>query len=169
MELQQHIKNTIDNARRYLNATMQDVTHEQFNWQPAGLTNPMSCTYFHIASAEDFFLNRVIKGGALAFMSDDWAQKTGVTQIPGPRGGWDQFRQKSFEIGPIREYALHVQGMVDAYVNVLTPEELAREVVSMGKAATVASIFNSMTVHSAFHTGEIAFIKGLLGVKGIPF
>ena len=169
MDLQTHIQNTITNTRRYLSATMQDVTQEQFNWLPPGLTNPISCTYFHIASAEDFFVNRVIKGGAVAFMSDGWAQKTGVDQIPGPRGGWDQFRAKQFELAPIHEYVLHVQSLVDAYVATLTPEELAREVVAMGKPSTVASIFNSMTVHTAFHTGEIALMKGLQGAKGIPF
>jgi uncharacterized damage-inducible protein DinB len=169
MDIRKHIKNNIDSSRRYLFGAMQDVTHEQFNWLPSDNSNPISSIYFHIASAEDFYLHRVIGGGALAFMTDGWSAKTGVGQIPGPRGGWDQFRAKQFDIAPIREYALMINAKVDVFVETVTNEELDREVSFLGGMVPVSFILNSVAVHMAFHTGEISLIKGLQGAKGIPF
>jgi len=51
---------------------------------------------------------------------------------------------------------------------VLTPEELDRTVDFAGGPRTVADMLLLSAPQSLSHTGEIAALKGIQGVKGLP-
>jgi uncharacterized damage-inducible protein DinB len=69
----------------------------------------------------------------------------------------------------ISDYAQAVQTRTEAYLAGLTATELGREVSYMSKPQPVAMVLGALPVHTAFHTGEIAVLKGAQGAKGLPF
>jgi uncharacterized damage-inducible protein DinB len=168
MDVAQPYRLTLASGRGYLNMALEGLTDEQFNWLPPNDLNPISALLFHIGSAEDFYIARAIGGGKLRFMTEGWAERTGVTEIPGPRGGWSQFRERRFEREKIQAYLAAVHATTDAYLDQLTEVELNREVTFLGAPGPVARVLGAVLVHPVFHTGEISLIKGLQGVKGIP-
>jgi len=59
----------------------------------------------------------------------------------------------------------------DAYISSLTDEEMNREIeTSFLGRQTVGQFLNGLTLHHmGLHTGEIATMKGVQGLKGLPF
>ena len=61
---------------------------------------------------------------------------------------------------------------MDEYVGSLGDEDLATPVdlTEAGWAQqTIGLLLNTLVIHTAAHTGEIAVTKGLQGLKGYPF
>jgi hypothetical protein len=70
-----------------------------------------------------------------------------------------------------REYAKAVYGATDAYIARLSDSGLARKVQTgfIGEQSAAFVISNILGWHIAEHTGEIAALKGVQGLKGLPF
>ena len=68
------------------------------------------------------------------------------------------------------EYALAVFAATDDYLASLTDEDLLVEKEFGGAGPqTVAWALNTILLNTYSHTGEIACLKGLRGMKGYPF
>jgi hypothetical protein len=70
-----------------------------------------------------------------------------------------------------REYAKAVYAATDAYVASLGPADLERKVdTGFVGEQTVGYVLGNICVgHVAEHNGEIAALKGVQGLKGLPF
>jgi hypothetical protein len=51
----------------------------------------------------------------------------------------------------------------------LTDDELDRQVSFFGSESSVADVLVRFVAHTAGHTGEIAAVKGMQGLQGLPF
>ena len=67
------------------------------------------------------------------------------------------------------DYAAAVGAATDNYIATLTTKELDRLVPIMGQEWPVADVLALLVVHASGHLGEIAALKGIQGVKGLPF
>ena len=72
-------------------------------------------------------------------------------------------------MAPALEYQQAVRAATDAYLETLIAEELDREVRFFGSMQPVANVLTTLVAHTMGHAGDIAAIKGLQGVKGLPF
>jgi uncharacterized damage-inducible protein DinB len=145
------------------------TTDEQFNWQPPGTANTIRASFIHMTHAEDFFFQHVLQGKPRLWESEDWAGKFGIS-IPPVRGrGWEEVTAQALAVAPAIEYQQAVRAATDAYLEVLTPEEFDREVRFFGAMQPVALVLATFVAHTMGHAGDIAAIKGLQGVKGLPF
>ena len=55
------------------------------------------------------------------------------------------------------------------YLETVTSEDLDLIVAIFGGSQLVADVLGLMCKHQLFHAGEIAALKGMYGVKGLPF
>ena len=75
------------------------------------------------------------------------------------------------DLPSFREYAKAVYAATDAYVAGLPDAALARKIDTgfIGEQTVAFILSNIVAWHVAEHGGEIAALKGVQGLKGLPF
>ena len=164
------LREQIQQAHGFLDATIEGVTSEQAYWTPPGTANPLAATYVHAIASEDLAINMVLKGGAPLYATE-WAEKTGISEIQ-PLTTVEWAHRVRIDLPTTRSYAQAVQAATDAYLATLTDEDLARvlDLTSFGLGQmTIGTLLNRMVLgHIDNMTGEISVLKGLQGAKGYP-
>jgi hypothetical protein len=156
-------------VRHQTDASMKDTTVEQFNWTPPGTASPISAIFIHLLNSEDFFIQTIIQGKPKLWEEGGWGEKTCVKNTPDYGGNWDEFKHITLALEPILAYQRAAYAATDSYLDKLTPDELERKVKFAGGEHTVASMVIHTACHTLSHAGEIAVLKGIQGVKGLPF
>jgi uncharacterized damage-inducible protein DinB len=169
MNAKPYIQQQIANARGYVDAVVKGITDEQFTWSPPGTLSPIGAIFLHMLAAEDYFIHALIQGKPTCWIEQDWGQKTGVQNPPEQGCSWDEFKTIKVSLPPVLAYQQVVRGATDDFLADLTEEELQRQVNFAGHDIPVAEVFMTMVVHIASHAGEMAAIKGMQGLKGLPF
>lgn len=169
MDAKEYIQRQLATARRVCDAAVNDLTDEQLNWTPPGTSNPIGTILIHILAAEDRFIQAVLQGKPLVWQTEAWAEQIGLKSLPGYGQGWDESKQTSLTLASLLDYRASVRAATDTYMARLTPVELEREVELIGSQRPVADALAIMVVHIASHGGEIAALKGVQGLKGLPF
>ncbi len=169
MDAPEYIRRQFIPLRRLASAALQNTTDEQFNWQPPGEANAIKTSLIHLLAAEDMAVQNVIQGKPMIWETGSWSEKVGLPYPPGRGRGWDEIRATDLRFAPVMEYAQAVWAATDAYLAALTSDELTREVSFMGGQRPVADVLATDVVHVMGHAGDIAAIKGIQGIKGLPF
>jgi hypothetical protein len=164
VDFKDYIQRQIAGGRRILDAAIKDTPAHMVNHKVGEHTNTIAAVYAHAIGAEDYFINTVINGGQRLWESNGWAEKLGITQRPG--SDWSiQFP----DLAGFQEYAKTVHAATDACIAALKMEDLDSTVTAFGQERQLFSIFMTITTHASGHGGEIATLKGVQGVKGMPF
>ena len=163
METIEFIRQLIAAARRQTDEFMKDMTVEKFNWTPPGAANPISATFIHVLNSEDAFVQTLIQGKAKLWDEGGWSEKTGVKDVPGYSGHWEDFKHLTVALDPMLAYQQVVRAATDAYLNTLTQSELDRVVVSARGERSVATMIIHIASHGLTHAGEIGALKGVQG------
>ncbi len=164
------LREQIQQAHNFLEATVDGVTSEQMHWTPPGTANPLAATYVHAIASEDLAINMVLKGGTPLYttMADD---EIGVNEIQ-PLTTTEWARRVRVNLPAFRQYAATVHGATDAYLATLTDEDLTHvlDLTRFGLGQmTVGTLLNRMVLgHIDNMCGEISCLKGLQGAKGYP-
>ena len=82
-------------------------------------------------------------------------------------------RDVEIDLPAFREYAQAVYAATDEYVSNLSEDDLDRQLdfnsFGLGTQSLNWALFVFVTSHVAEHMGEIAVVKGIQGLKGLPF
>ena len=165
------LREQLQQAHGWLEATMADVTPTLAHDTPPGKPNPIGAQYGHVLTAEDMFVNAVIGGGA-PLMASTFAGKTGMSESMPLNPGWDEWaRRVQIDLPAIREYAQAVYAATDAKLIGMVDEDLSREVIlSFGGEwpTTAGQLLNNLLLNAYSHAGEISCLKGMHGQRGYP-
>jgi len=138
---------------------------------PGATISSIGSIYAHLLFAEDSIVHGMLQGKAPVYRAQNWASRTDV-QMPEP-GGFtpDWARTVRMKLPVFREYATVVYAATDAYLAGLSDSGLDRKVQTgfVGEQTVGYVISNILGWHAAQHTGEIAALKGVQGLKGLPF
>jgi hypothetical protein len=155
-------------ARRLLVTVMQDADVELI-WRPApGVANPIGAVYAHAIGVEDLYIQRILQGKPTLWESQAWAERLG---LPVPPNDWNGVIEARPAAEALLPYRVAVYEASDAYVTSLTPERLSDSIEFPGSHWTMlrGQLLGTVITHTAGHAGEIAALKGVFGVKGLPF
>ena len=169
MNATQFIRQQVAEAEGLSDATMAGVTDEQFNWLPPGTMNPIKSTLLHTVGGEDLFFQLIIQGRPPLWATGGWAGRIGLAQTPGGGQGWEEARNTVLALAPVLAYAAAVRDATHEYLARLTEDELDRRVDFFGRESSVADVLAGFVSHTACHAGEIAAVKGMQGLQGLPF
>jgi hypothetical protein len=169
MDAKTYIQQQIANAHHQIDAVMQGMTEEQLNWLPPGTINPISAILVHVLGGEDFFVQSIMQCKSQCWETQKWSEKVGIQTPPGPGHGWEDCKNTRLSVAPIMEYGQCLREATDTYLANLTEAELDRQVNFAGRMMPVAEVLMILVTHIACHAGEIAAIKGMQGIKGLPF
>jgi uncharacterized damage-inducible protein DinB len=168
MEILDYMHRQMASMHSTVDATMKDVTVEQFNWAPPGTMNTISATFIHLTSVEDNFVQGILQGKPRIWDSGGWSEKTGVKKTPSIGENWDEFKHLHLTPAAFLEYQKAVWAATEAYMAGLTAKDLDRKVKLGTRELTVAELLMMAANQSLSHTGEIAALKGVQGAKGLP-
>jgi hypothetical protein len=170
VELSQY---ALGNAFGILNQVVSDLTQEQADWAPPGIANPVGATYWHTLSSTDDIVHSWLRGDAPLRQKDGWQEKVLTTSVPEPAEGGDYLAYMQairVDLASLHAYAEAVAEAVQAWLVSQTPEELERKLETPVGELSVAQVLETFVIwHINAHCGEIAALKGCLGVKGYPF
>ena len=168
MDTKTLIQGQVATIQRQLDGVMDGLTDEQFNHEPTGALNTIRAAFMHIIYAQDGYVQQMIGGKPRLWDSSGWSSKLGVAHAPG-RGNWEDIKNKFVPLSPVLAYQAEVRASITAYLQTLTDTELERSVTSPAGERPVAEVLGLLVTHTAGHTGEIATLKGIQGLKGLPF
>ncbi len=168
MNIIEYIQREMAGVRRAVDRTMKDMSPKLFNWAPPGTANTISATFIHLMNVEDNFIQKIIQDKPSVWESGAWSEKTGVQKPPSIGEDWSEFKNRLIPIQPLLDYKLAVWAATDIYLATLTTKELDRKVKFAGGERTVAEMLILSASQSHSHAGEIAALKGIQGVKGLP-
>jgi hypothetical protein len=77
--------------------------------------------------------------------------------------------ERSWRRAPVLAYAEAVCEATNGYLARLTDDELDRRVSFFGRESSVGDVLARFVAHTASHAGEIAAVKGMQGLQGLPF
>jgi uncharacterized damage-inducible protein DinB len=169
MDIRTNIQQQIANVHRQIDVVVQGITDEQFNWPPPGTISPVSTILLHLLAGEDYFIQSIIQGKPPCWAVEGWGQKVGITTPPAQGSSWEEFKTIKIQIAPVLDYEQVVRVATDRYLADLTEDELDRRVDFAGKELPVAEVLMTLVVHGASHAGEMAAVKGMQGIKGLPY
>jgi uncharacterized damage-inducible protein DinB len=146
----------------------QQLTEEQFNYQPPGRCNAISATLLHMFGIEDCFIQAKLLNQHPLWVSEAWGEKVGVKDLPGLDNQWVEVKQSYLAIAPVVTYGQAVHSATNRYLETLTPAGLEQPVMMGGRPGTAAELLSILVIHNFSHAGEICVLKGLHGLQGQP-
>jgi hypothetical protein len=147
-----------------LDTVVGDLTPAQYAWQPDGTANPISKLHVHTLTSVDFWANAM--GTKTPPLWPKIAEKTGL-----PANAIKVWETTTpIVLADMLDYANGIRAAALPAIESLSDEALAREVDTpfFGKR-DVAFVLRLAASQLSTHTGEIAAIKGLQGLKGLPY
>jgi hypothetical protein len=164
------VRSNLADAHWLLEQVVDGLTEPQLHWEPPGTANTIAATYAHVVASEDAF----VQGTLLArspLGEQEWAGRDGIS-LPVPRRGadWLLWSRRVRIDRRVRDFAAAVYAASDAYLAGLDPDALARPPdAPMPGGQTLSWLVNNLLVqHAALHSGEIAVLRGLQGLQGLP-
>lgn len=166
------VKSAFSGAHMWYQGTVGDLTEEQANAVPPGVSLPIGALMAHILHCEDFMINHVIRDKPPIWERDGWKDRVGGELLLdiGPETG----RSYKANLAPLNEYGQAVLASTDTFLAGLDANELDRELnlVPLGFPSnmTMGAFLTQMLLGNTYaHTGEISSLKGSLGKQGYPF
>jgi hypothetical protein len=130
----------------------------------------ISSIYAHMVFAEDNIVNGMIQGKPSIYASGGWEAKTGVKSPDGPMQNADWAAGVNMDLAKFQDYAKEVFANTDAFLAGLSDAELERKIQGpVGETTVGWFVVNILATHFPQHLGEIAALKGVHGLKGLPF
>jgi uncharacterized damage-inducible protein DinB len=153
-----------------LNGVMGDCGEALNKQLPGATITSISSVYAHMVFAEDVIVNGMLQGKPPLYQQDGWEAKAGVPfpGIPPSIGEWAKTVKMDFP--KFNEYAKAVFANTDSYLASVSDADLQKKVQTpIGEQTAEWAIVTLLATHAPQHIGEIAALKGVQGLKGLPF
>jgi hypothetical protein len=119
----------------------------------------------HLTTGEDNAVAR-LRGGESILQSQGWYARTGIPE--GPRAFWQ--KGWTLDLDAFTEYRELVKSAAKEYFQNIEIADLDREVEWFNGARPASTIIQVIVLnHMLGHSGEISALKGVQGLKGLPF
>jgi len=138
---------------------------------PGAAIGSIASIYAHLVFAEDVFVHTRFQEREPLYLAGGWEAKTGVP-FPGipPAITPEWAAALRMDLATFQPYADTVFADTEAFVANLPDAELDRTIKGATGEYTIGwGIAIIIVQHAAQHSGEIAALKGVQGLKGLPF
>jgi len=169
MESKELLKAGLENVKRTVDRTLDDLTHDEVSWHPRTDANSIGLILFHMARSEDSFINRLIQGKPQLWETGKWYEK--LNKELGDGGNRYTEEQVAGFVVPdlkgLQMYTDAVRKQTLDYLAKVTPETFDREVEmpqmgSVKRPPIAVGILLLMNVtHLSQHSGEVSYLRGL--------
>jgi hypothetical protein len=171
VQVQQVLQGAFKGAHDLLDSVMADVDKAHLSKLPPGANiQTIQAIYAHILIGEDLIVNRLVRQQQPAITAEA-LKGTGVPLPATPQLNPEWSASIDMDLPRFREFAKSFFASSEAAIGAMTDAQLAAEVNGGPFGTMPASGFlaNLALYHVVGHTGEIAALKGIHGLKGLPF
>lgn len=169
MDAVQATKETLGLVHEYLEAAFGDVEGETLTRTLPGATiGSIESIYLHTVANEDWAIQELILGKP-KLIEGEWSVRLG---IKAPTAGEQaDFSSWNHDMAAFKAYAAAVFKATDDYLNSVRDADLDKQIDWFGRGTRSAAwvIADTIHVHASFHAGEISALKGVMGLKGLPW
>jgi hypothetical protein len=171
MDAIQVLRGHLSDAHWLLEQAVADLNTAHLHWQPPGTANTIAATYAHVIGSEDGFVHATLLGQR-PLAESAWVGRNGIS-LPIPQRGSDWFawsRRVQVDLSAAQSYAAAVYAATDEYLVSLKPDQLDRapNVPLPANQSLSWLLGNFLILHASLHSGEIAVLRGLQGLIGLP-
>jgi len=166
MDLVDFILDTFDNIQSGLMDALEGLSHEELTWQPGPEANPIGFVLWHQLRCEDAMVNSWLRHESQLWISEQWCHKLNLPADPGDDGyGYTAEQVAAFPVPPLTDllgYGEAVRTHTREYLGSKKGSGLDDmvETPAFGEMG-VGQIFSVLLCEIAFHTGQIAYLRGL--------
>jgi uncharacterized damage-inducible protein DinB len=169
MEPKDFIRISLDRVKGSSERAVKDLTLAELKWQPSPEGNSMGLIFFHMARAEDMFVQTFIQGKPRIWNRDNWSQKLNIPENDSAGMGYTAEQVAAFvppDIAKLQAYANAVRAETLEYVNTITTAKLdeVNKATRFGEV-TLGDLWTIILTHLTQHAGELLYLRGLQ--KGI--
>lgn len=164
MKATDYVKLQTEQAFGLLKMAADGMDDTQYNLDAPGTCNAAAKSHVHALTGFDFFVLNKAKGGEMLW--PQFGPKHGLSANPTEIWGFTA----TISGAAIKEFAEQIQKATLDYIATLSDADLDREVDTQffGKQS-LAFVLQLAAMHAAGHAGDVAAVKGMQGLKGLPF
>lgn len=135
---------------------------------PETKMNAIAPTIAHAAFGEDFMVNQLIMRREPLLTRGDWLRRTGIPDANATLS--PEWAAAQYDWDVLLQYTAALFAETDHLLGELMPADLAHPVATPFGTEMPALDFLAMfpAVHLSSHVGEVAALKGALGMTGYP-
>ena len=169
MRTQDLLRAQYQQAHDVLEQVIDDCSPEALANVAGGNVGAISAIYAHLVYGEDGLMSGPAGRGRL-WESGDWAARTGLEMMESRQTQeWAQ-SSPQYDFAAFREYARAVYAATDDYLANASDDDLDAEIDTFfGKMPAATYLGTTCLWHVMSHQGEIAALKGVQGLTGLPF
>ena len=157
-------------AHQLTSAVVGDCSPETLARRVDGTIESAGSILAHAVISEDFFIQSMMQGEPLLYKSGGFASSLNLGDIERPVQTPEWAATIKLDMSTFTPYMQAVFAATDAFVAGLSETDLDREVQGpTGKQPIGAFLAGIGVFHLSEHLCEIAAIKGVQGLKGLPF
>lgn len=161
------IRSIVAGSNSILATATHDLPADWVNQPQPGHTNTVAAIYAHAVLTLDHLYHTAIQNQAQVLIAGGFVPRLGAPDLA--QASWERLNTLQWDWAALRSYGEAVVHSVDGYLSTLTDEELGRACRFFDQEATVQDAIGVATWHTALHAGEIAALRGVSGMKGLPF
>ncbi len=171
MKVQSAVQQQLGFWHSTLDQVLGDCSPEVLNKNLPGATiTSIASIYTHLVFAEDVIVHGMLQGKPPLYQAQGWAGKLGIEMRIPPEMDPDWAKTVKLDPAAFQEYARAVYAATDSYLAGLTDGDLERKVSTPAGEQSVAwCLATILGTHFPQHVGEVAALKGVQGLKGLPF
>ncbi len=170
MKAQELLRAQFEMAHQFMEMTIADCAQDTLDKKADEWTiNPVGALYAHTVIAEDAMVNGMVRGTQPLLARDGWAEKLGIGDAKSRQD--EHYREMKVDLPVMREFAAAVAKETDEFLANASEDDLLKEIDMPGgqKGTVITFLANIGSTHIMGHWGEIAALKGVQGLKGLPF
>jgi uncharacterized damage-inducible protein DinB len=163
MEVKEFIKGQLKGSDEALKRVIKTLKQEEIAWQPKSGCNPIGLILFHIYKTEDGFINEMLQKKKELWETGKWYEKLGlpVTEASAHYTIKQVDNFKVPKLKAILDYGAAVRKTTLVYLDTLKPADFNKQIKMRFGPLPMAVVFSILVSHSAEHTGEMSYIRGL--------
>jgi hypothetical protein len=154
-----------------LDTAVGDLTPDQAQWTATERGLPVSFILWHYVRTEDNIIQFVLQRKPTVWMEGGWDKKFGLHPT-GQGTGMSHEDARNLRLEPLDDFLAYMQDVwksTDEYLGALSDEDLERPITvkPLGEMPVQNAIGMMCLTHGFTHLGEIAHVRGLLGLRGM--
>ncbi len=163
MTLNEFITDALEKEAGFLAEALDGLTPDEAAWQPASGANSIGWILWHMTRVEDMWIQFFAQFQPELWESEGWHEKFGLPTRDNGFGHTDE-QVNNFprlDLAEFLEYRAAVRESTLAYLNTLTPDDMATVPRERRPEMSLGAMFRQIIGEMYQHVGHIAYLRGL--------
>ena len=162
----QAIDSGLNEAFEKLKTALDGLSEDELHWRPSLESNTIDWMVWHMARAEDNWVNVRLRESDEIWNIEGWAERIGFTSesVGFGQNAEDIRAMPAFDVPILMEYYARVRQATSGYfANEMTDEALSKEITNPRYAPfSYAGILGHLLCEEAEHLGQIEYLRGMM-------